>query len=156
MSDVTDWISASADVAAAIGTVGALWVGAVTLRRQVNDQHRAQASAVTVGLRPARNRGASYECFLTNGSSLPIYHVRLSAKFDKAATSEKADVIEAGGRLSIFLNEADNRHVYADFTDSAGQDWSRSDDGTLVAYKRRGRKVLLPRKEYKRLRQIGL
>lgn len=152
MAEVTDWISAGANVAAAVGTVGALWVGAVTLRRQVNDQHRRQASAVTVGSRRIQVRGATFECFISNGSQLPIYRVRLSAKFDKIATSERVDVIEPGDRFTITRRDAESRHVYADFTDSAGQDWSRNDDGLLVPYARRGRKVILLAREYKRLR----
>lgn len=76
MSDVTDWIGAGANGAAAIGTVGALWVGAITLRRQVNDQHRAQAAAVTVTVQKVRNNNAVLEFAVQNDSPLPIYETR--------------------------------------------------------------------------------
>lgn len=100
-AEVTDRISAGANVAAAIGTVGALWLGAITLRQQVKDQIRQQAPAVTVGSRRASETGTAYECFISNGSELPICSVRLVAKFDENEADSEADVVEPGGRLAF-------------------------------------------------------
>lgn len=147
--EVTDWISASANVAAAVGTVGALWVGAVTLRRQVNDQHRQQASAVTVGAKIIRLplHEPHFLCFIANGSTMPIYHVGLSANFDGKKEEGRTDVLEPGDRVEIKMGLSENRKVFGEFVDSAGNHWMRTEKGKLTQWPRnnwwQGRMILV-------------
>lgn len=140
-AEVTDWISAGANVAAAIGTVGALWVGALTLRRQVNDQHRAQASAVTVGNRPWKEwhpdvgelkSGTMY--FISNNSSLPIYYVLLYTGSKETRRKEDRAVLAPGEELSFRASSSDSL-AFAKFVDSAGVPWTRNGAGALTQVK---------------------
>ncbi|MEV7572637.1 hypothetical protein AB0P28_05980 [Pseudarthrobacter sp. NPDC089323] len=137
MPDVTDWISAWSDVAAAVGTVGALWVGAVTLRRQVNDQHRAQVRAVTVGseveTRPLQESRPRF--FITNSSNLPIYSVVLEVTIEEGkARRAMADVILPGKSLDLYGQGTAQRKVHGAFTDSAGHRFIRDDKGKITEY----------------------
>lgn len=137
MPDVTDWISAGANVAAAIGTVGALWVGAVTLRQQVNDQHHAQASAITVGseveLRPLQESKLLF--FITNNSPLPIYGVGLYGSIDEEIDgTANADVLPPTKKIGFYAPVRDERKVLAEFSDSAGNRWMRNESGLLIAW----------------------
>jgi hypothetical protein len=140
-AEVTDWISASANVAAAIGTVGALWVGAVTLRRQVNDQHRAQASAITVGNRPWNEVNADtgeithgFVYFITNNSSLPIYNVLVYAGPVSARRTVIRPVLAPGEEASFNMNSSDFM-AFAKFNDSSGVAWKRDGAGRLIELK---------------------
>lgn len=137
MSDLADWISAGANVAAAIGTVGALWVGAVTLRRQVNDQHRAQASAITVGseveVRPLQESKLLF--FITNNSPLPIYRVGLYGSMDEESDgTAKADVLPPTKTIGFYSPIREERKVLAEFSDSAGNRWMRNESGQLIEW----------------------
>lgn len=149
MSDATDWISAGANLAAAVGTVGALWVGAVTLRRQVNDQHRAQASAVTVGAKIVRPplQEAHFRCFIANGSTMPIYRVGLMINFDGNKEDGHTDVLEPGDRIEITMRPSEKRKVLGEFMDSSGNVWLRNDKGKLIPWTQnnwwQGRKILV-------------
>lgn len=144
-AEVTDWISACANVAAAVGTVGALWVGAITLRRQVNDQHRRQASAVTVGHREDKQHMSTGEIkkriryFVRNDSSLPIYDVLLYAAIPShlARVPRKPaqrDVLPPGEEESFYAGSIEST-PYARFTDSSGVAWGRDATGRLVEIK---------------------
>ncbi|MFB8025946.1 MULTISPECIES: hypothetical protein [unclassified Streptomyces] len=74
MGTVPTWISG-------LGTTGALWVGAVTLRRAQNQERRAEANAVTCD----EKRGAccgyaathGWLASVSNGSQRPIQHIHL-------------------------------------------------------------------------------
>lgn len=74
---ITDWISAVGGAIGALGTAGALWLGAVTFRRQVQDQHRAQAAAITVSISPIPNVTGRSWVEIRNDSREPIYGVAL-------------------------------------------------------------------------------
>lgn len=142
MSDVTDWISASANVAAAVGTVGALWVGALTLRQQVKDKHRAQASAVTVGRRPWKELDpdigelkSGTEYFISNNSPLPIYYVLLYKGSRETRRKEERPVLAPGEELSFKSSSSTDALAFAKFVDSAGFGWSRNGSGALTQEK---------------------
>ncbi|MFF1880574.1 hypothetical protein ACFVVC_03780 [Pseudarthrobacter sp. NPDC058196] len=145
-TEVTDWISAVSDAAAAVGTVGALWVGAITLRRQVNDQHRAQASAVTVSVQKTKQNGEILEFMVQNDSPLPIYEVMLIA-------SDRGDDIHQDfvaampprTRTSFQLRETSYMGCRAKFYDSSGKRWVRHFNGQLrdITPKRTSRLELL-------------
>jgi hypothetical protein len=129
----TFWGAIAAGIGA-VGTVGALWVGALTLRRQVNDKHREQASAITVGAQLIQTPlfEDRYRCFISNGSHLPIYDVQLSANFDDARTSDRVDVLEPGKFLEYHVGIAEQREVLAQFADSSGNYWMRNSRGKLT------------------------
>lgn len=134
---VTDWISAVGQAVGAIGTAGALWLGAVTFRRQVRDQHRAQASAITVGseveARPLQEPKLLF--FITNNSSQPIYRVGLhgviSEEHDGTA---KADVLAPSKTIGFYAPVRERREVLAEFSDSAGTRWMRDETGQLIEW----------------------
>jgi hypothetical protein len=65
-SPLTDWIGAIATAIGAVGTAGALWVGAITLRRPNDDQRRIQAENVTIGMKNGEVR-------LFNGNDVTIF-----------------------------------------------------------------------------------
>ncbi|MFF2840522.1 hypothetical protein [Paenarthrobacter sp. NPDC057981] len=132
MSDVTDWVSAGANVAAAIGTVGALWVGAVTLRRQVNDQHRAQAAAVTVSVQKTKRDQEILEFMVQNDSPLPIYEVMLIAS-DHGKDVEQVFVaaMPPNTSSSFQLRDTSFMGCRATFYDSSRKRWVRDFTGQL-------------------------
>lgn len=80
MSDLTGWMTTGPNVAAAIGTVGALWIGALTLRPQVNDKPHDQAAGVALMIITTENDVASFTFILQDDSPLPIYDVLLKVK----------------------------------------------------------------------------
>ena len=138
MPQSTEWISALSDAVAAVGTVGALWVGALTLSQQVKDKHRAQASAVTVGNRPWKELtdigdvkgGIKY--FVTNNSPLPIYNVLLYSI--EGRRHQTMPVLAPGGEVSFNMSTSDFS-VIAKFADSAGVSWKRDGNGKLTELK---------------------
>jgi hypothetical protein len=131
-AEVTDWISAGSNVAAAIGTVGALWVGAVTLRRQVNDQHRTQAAAVTVTVQKVRNDPELLEFSVRNDSPFPIYEVMLIAS-DHGNDVEQEFVAALPPKTSTSFQLRDTSFMgcRAKFYDSSGRRWVRHFNGEL-------------------------
>jgi hypothetical protein len=79
--NITDWISAVSASVGAIGTVGALWVGALTFRRQIIDKHREQASGVSAGARYDNYKAPTkWYVFVLNSSGQPLYGVHLQAQ----------------------------------------------------------------------------
>lgn len=132
MPDLTDWISAIANVAAAVGTVGALWVGVVTFRRQVNDQHRAQASAVTVTVQKTKQNRDILEFMLQNDSPLPIYEVILIASdHGKDVKQEFVAAMPPRTSTSFQLRDTSFMGCRATFYDSSGKRWVRDFTGPL-------------------------
>ncbi|RAM37235.1 hypothetical protein [Arthrobacter globiformis] len=136
-TSVTDWISAVGGAVGAVGTAGALWLGAVTFRRQVKDQHRSQASAVTVGCVRTVNfdeigdRSVNYRYFIQNNSPLAIYNVLLYAGPHDLRTSSRQEVLVPGGEIEFHRSTSDFM-AFAKFVDSAGVCWKRHGDGTLI------------------------
>lgn len=144
MSDVpstADWMSAWANIGAALGTVGALWVGTVTLRRQVKDQHRAQASAIAIrvvalgflGMDGKLDRSGAD---IFNASPLPIFNVTMEC-FDRAGlrlSIERHDVVPSGQTMGThrFGPEHDLGAATVEFSDSAQNRWRRHSNGSLT------------------------
>lgn len=124
----------------AIGTAGALLLGAYTFRRQVRDQHRAQAAAITVGVRTEReylDMGGTrtwYRYFVRNDSLLPIYHVRLY--FGPVEKRRKIDreVIAPGDEVTHDSQSSDFM-AFGKFVDSSGVAWKRDGSGKLTEIK---------------------
>lgn len=138
---VTDWISAIFTALGSVATAGALWLGAVTFRRQVQDQHRAQASAVIVRVITQNVFGANRSMAeVRNGSSLPIYDVDfevLDQEFE-VIHEVSEDVVVANGLLRKFFPRELARYAHVDFRDSAGTTWRRYANGSLIEVSRDG------------------
>jgi hypothetical protein len=133
---VTDWISAIGGAIGALGTAGALWLGAVTFRRQVRDQHRAQAAAATVMVTRV-GRLATVE--LHNGSALPIYAIKLVATYPDA-NDVSAEFFVGPPHAPVTANNwafAEGMSAYAEFRDSADRKWRRHLAGKLEEIDRR-------------------
>jgi hypothetical protein len=130
----SDWISAIGSAVGAIGTAGALWLGAITFRRQVRDQHRAQASAISVAIDAHENGNSDrVRVEIRNDSPLPIYGVILVAKRQNGADLGQ-ELTYAMPTKDIVAFHCDYIHgmmAYADFTDSAGSKWRRYFTGEL-------------------------
>lgn len=124
----------------AIGTAGALWLGAVTFFRQVRDQHRAQSSRVIVVMDKGTGKGAGYlppTAIVRNLSDLPIYKVRLRAApndaFDDELKKEKPLLV---GEWPVVIPGKYIEHsVHVEFQDSAGTTWIRWVGGGLAEKK---------------------
>lgn len=153
MSDppsITDWISASATGVAALGTVGALWVGVVTFMRQVKDQRRAQAAGVTIwvahGLLGAPDgRMDRSQANVFNADA--IFDVTIEC-FDRDGRSildpAHFDVVPAGHGASgpPFAPQIGLSTALVRFKDGADRQWIRYSDGRLVELGRvRGRRT---------------
>lgn len=134
----SDWVSAIGQAIGAIGTAGALWLGAITFRRQVRDQHRVQAAAVTVTISddPEQKKGAWVE--VRNDSPFPIYSVILVAL--RPEGTELRQVMQAAipprDKLPMKTLMMNNMSAYALFKDSSGTHWRRWFNGDLEERKR--------------------
>ncbi|WP_156507350.1 hypothetical protein [Arthrobacter sp. OY3WO11] len=136
----TDWVSALGQAVGALGTAGALWLGAYTYRRQANDQRRAQASAVTLVMKEKAG-WSTWNGLVRNDSPLPIFDVALvgvdANGNDVAKTRHERPYLPgtvdrgansySGSLEKLSLKEAS--HVC--FTDAAGHKWKRSGTGVL-------------------------
>jgi hypothetical protein len=123
---VTDWISAVGGAIGALGTAGALWLGAITFRRQVRDQHRAQAAGTAV-IVDANADDNTAVISVVNGTHLPIYGVKLMA-YDQdfeEIIDEYRDVLlpDTPWDESVATSVVKNANI--EFTDSAGTTWLR-------------------------------
>lgn len=138
-AEITDWISAGANVLAAIGTAGALWVGAVTLRRQVNDKLRAQASAISVTLSKEPGSSGPVDIEMRNDSTQPVYGVMLVAhdKSGLALAHESQAVLYPSSTIKLTATNGAATAAYGRFRDSAGIKWRRNTNGGLKELSRK-------------------
>lgn len=121
----------------AIGTAGALLLGAYTYMRQVQDKRRAQASRVIVQIDEGSGKGTGYlppRAIVSNLSDLPIYDVRLRAAphdaFDDGLEETKPVLV---GEWPISIpRKYVKQSVHVNFRDSAGTTWIRWVDGGLA------------------------
>ncbi len=118
----------------AIGTAGALLLGAITYLRQVRDQHRAQASTVAVLL--SRNSGPfrDHVIVVALAGPLPIYNVEITGIDSQQRPLERQVrhvVVRQFGKVylpgNLSIHEA---HVT--FTDTSGTRWTRRSTGHLT------------------------
>ncbi|MDQ0672976.1 hypothetical protein QFZ36_000537 [Pseudarthrobacter siccitolerans] len=134
MSDVTDWIGAISGAVGAVGASGALLIGAITLRKQIFDTHRAQAMAVTLTVTtdpPVDGEPGPKTLEIRNDSSLPIYQVFLGYYFPSAREEVFYQlVLPAHERMVCKVPDTGGRLV-ARFRDAAGSGWTRYTYGEL-------------------------
>lgn len=130
---VTDWISAVGQAVGAIGTAGALGLGAYTYFRQVRDQHRAQAAAISIYKFPNREgrRNRKIRLQLRNDSNLPIYGVSLvgTNRIGEYKDQSFRPALPAGEQMWVDITTAYGTSGYAMFTDSFGNSWKRYMNG---------------------------
>jgi hypothetical protein len=138
MSDLTDWISAAGQAVGAVATAGALWVGAVTLRHQVDDKRKCQANLVAIRVHeePHITFGrANFRVLVENKSQLPIYDVRVHSGNTLVGYHENVDqaVILPGATANLVgpYTENDDFSSAVIFRDNSGLWWGRWDYGFL-------------------------
>ncbi|GAP53466.1 hypothetical protein AHiyo6_00310 [Arthrobacter sp. Hiyo6] len=137
----SDWLSAWGTALGAVGTTGALWLGAVTFRRQVRDQHRGQAAAVSLRIIKQDIRLQRDIAEVINGGPFPIYNVEVTGRDQDwedlkgvFKDGHNGDVVV--DQLPVYYTYGKLRMGFVDFTDSAGTRWRRWAQGGLAELKR--------------------
>lgn len=138
----TDWLSAIGQAVGALGTAGALGLGAYTYRRQVHDQHRAQAAAVSLRLVKQDLDSRKDIAVVINSSNLPIYNVKVKARNDsweslegEPKTGHTEDLVI--DTLVLYFPFGQLSTAFVDFTDSNRAKWTRWAAGGLAERKQR-------------------
>jgi hypothetical protein len=144
LSTSWDKLSSIGMAVAAVGTVGALLVGAFTFRRQTLQDRRAHASRISIWMEePGPDQRAGHPCgLLCNSSDEPAYRCQISF-FDhhtgsRLETSQEiVDVLPPWDRLRVETERIDwARQDLVDpaveFTDRAGRRWERDRLGRLT------------------------
>lgn len=138
----TDWLSAIGQAVGALGTAGALGLGAYTFLLQVREQHRAQAAAVSLRLIKRDAASLMDIAEVINSSKLPIYDVKVKAR-DHNWESLKGDVKSGQTEdvvietLVIYFPFGKLSTAFVDFTDSNRAKWTRWATGGLAERKSR-------------------
>jgi hypothetical protein len=133
LSAISTFWGAVAGAIGAIGTTGALWLGAITFRRQVNDQHRAQASAVTVHVSLQGGLDNSHVVQVAISNNLPIYNMELLCLDYKGVQLERFVKHVVTRDFSQYIDDALPLHeAFVTFTDSSGVRWQRWSKGKLI------------------------
>lgn len=129
----SDWISAFGTAFGAALTGGALLIAAFTFRRQVEDQHRAQAAGVSVRVMAPVNEPYKRDILVRNDSLLPISEVRLVAVGKSETPKNNAPrVLAPRGDIPWELATTyASSGAYVEFLDAAGTRWRRDSDGSL-------------------------
>jgi len=142
------WLSSSANVFSAIGTVGAFLVGFVLLRREQNreaerteEERRAQAAKVSawVGIYDKVTGGRELAFHIHNASDMPIYDVELPlpVPVGEEARTEFVGLVPPGQTIrrpaphEWMRSYAEPEPVQIEFLDSAGRRWARDELGTI-------------------------
>ncbi|MBT8163191.1 hypothetical protein KKI43_22430 [Arthrobacter sp. GN70] len=129
----TFWGSVAAAIGA-IGTAGALWLGAIAYNRQTKDQHRSQAATVTVhrGLKDALDGQHTVRIDLAN--QLPIFNVELICFDPDRGVLETfvKHVVTSQGLVHPVDDALPLHEVSVTFTDSSGIRWTRWSKGKLI------------------------
>lgn len=144
----SDWLSAFADVFAAVGTVGAFLVGFLLLRREhrreanrAEDERRAQAERISAWVELVRklDGGRELAFHIHNASDMPIYEVELPmpARAGDEPGSEFVGLVPPGQTVQRaapadwLRTYVEPEPVQIEFLDSAGRRWSRDEQGAL-------------------------
>lgn len=141
-----DWVSAFADSAAAVGTVGAFAVGFFLFRREhhreegrAEDERRSQAVKVSAWIEAQRTPlgGQELVFFVHNASDMPIYEVSLPRP-DDGEEAEFIGLVPPGQTVqrpapgewlpTYYAPEP----VEIEFLDSSGRQWTRDEQGAIA------------------------
>lgn len=129
----TDWISAVGQAIGAIGTAGALWLGAITFMRQVQEQHRALAAPVTLQVGINASRDNRHTLNLDVGGPLPIYNMELVVLDSQGGQLERYVKYVVAREFHEYVDDALPVHeAYVNFTDGGGMRWGRTSKGKLT------------------------
>lgn len=143
------WLDTASNVFAALGTVGAFVTGFVLLRREqareadrTEDERRAQAARVSAWVEMYRRTDGVRELALHvhNASDMPIYEVELPlpAPAGEEPGSEFIGLVPPGQTIRRTAPQEWTRSyvqpepVEVEFTDSAGREWRRDEQGKLM------------------------
>ncbi|MDI3241541.1 hypothetical protein QK292_08170 [Arthrobacter sp. AL08] len=133
LSAISTFWGAIAGAIGAIGTAGALWLGAITFRRQVNDQHRAQAAAVTLHVALEGGLDNSHVVQVASSNNLPIYNMELVCLDSEGGQLDRFVKHVVTREFSQYLDDALPLHeAFVTFTDSSGVRWQRWSKGKLI------------------------
>ena len=144
-----DWLSVTADLVSAIGTVGAFIVGFVLFRREhrreagrAEDERRAQAAKISAWVEAYRKADGSREIafHIHNASDMPIYEVELPSAEpdDDGERTEFVGLVPPGQTIRRSAPEewirsyVEPEPVQIEFLDSAGCRWIRDEQGSLA------------------------
>ncbi|MDG4824912.1 hypothetical protein O7635_23940 [Asanoa sp. WMMD1127] len=144
-----DWLSASADIFSAVGTVGAFVVGFTILRRELrreadraDDQRRAQAERISAWVEASRKPDGTRELafHIHNASAMPIYDVELPLPSHPGEENgaEFIGLVPPGQTIrraappEWMRSYVEPEPVQIEFLDSAGRRWARDEQGSLA------------------------
>lgn len=145
----SDWLNTAANVFQSVGTVGAFVTGFVLLRREhrreaerSEDERRSQAASVSAWVELSRrpNGEQVLNLLVHNASDMPIYEVELPlpAPAGEEAGTEFIGLVPPGQTVSRpaprewIQSYAEPEPLEIEFLDSAGRQWRRNEQGTLV------------------------
>lgn len=145
----SDAIGAAADVFSAIGTVGALMLGLLLLRRELRreaerteDERRGHAEKISAWVEAYRKPDGTRELafHIHNASQMPIYEVELPLPThpgeERAAEFiglvPPGQTIKRAAPAEWLRSYVDPEPVQIEFLDSAGRRWARDEQGSLV------------------------
>jgi hypothetical protein len=145
----SDWLNTAANVFQSVGTVGAFVTGFVLLRREhkreaerSEDERRAQAASVSAWVELSRRSNGEQvlNLLVHNASDMPIYEVELPlpAPAGSEAGTEFIGLVPPGQTVSRpaprewIQSYAEPEPLEIEFLDSAGRQWRRDEQGTLV------------------------
>jgi hypothetical protein len=143
------WLSTSANVFSAVGTVGAFVVGFVLLRKEQRreadrseDERRSQAARISAWVelhhKPDGLRELAFH--IHNASDMPIYDVELPlpAPDGEERPAEFVGLVPPGQTIrrpaptDWLRSYVEPEPIQIEFLDSAGRRWSRDEQGSLV------------------------
>jgi hypothetical protein len=144
-----DWISASANIFSAVGTVGAFAIGFVLLRREqrreadrTEDERRAQAARISAWVEAYRKPDGTREIafHVHNASDMPIYEVELPMPepSNEEHNAEFVGLVPPGQTIrrpappEWLRSYIEPEPVQIEFLDSAGRRWTRDEQGALA------------------------
>jgi hypothetical protein len=144
-----DWLSASANVFSAVGTVGAFVVGFVLLRKEQRreadrseDERRAQEARISAWVEMYRRPDGTRELALHvhNASDMPIYEVELPLPAPPGEEREPEFVglvppgqtVRRPAPAEWMRSHTNPEPVQIEFLDSAGRRWIRDEQGSLA------------------------
>lgn len=145
----SEWLSTSAEIFSAIGTVGAFLLGFILLRREhrreadrAEDERRAQATRISAWIEARRRPDGTHELtyHVHNASEMPIYDVSLPhpTPTDAGGAEEFIGLVPPGQAVRRPAPDAwlrtyvEPEPIQIEFLDSTGRRWNRDEQGALT------------------------
>jgi hypothetical protein len=145
----TEWLDTAANVFSSVGTVGAFGTGFVLLRREhrrederTEDERRAQAAKVSAWVELHRTPVGARELMfhIHNASDMPIYEVELPLPTPAGGEPETefiglvppGQTVRRPAPREWLTSYVGPEPIEIEFHDSAGRQWRRNEQGTLI------------------------